>query len=122
MALSTVVKESIWIRRMFKELRRMLDDGNIIYEDNQRAIALAKSPEHHVRTKHIDTIYHFIQEYIEKGQIELWYIFIADIVANTMTKPLTRDKHRQLKAKMGIEQTTSLSQLRSMIKLERQVT
>jgi Reverse transcriptase (RNA-dependent DNA polymerase) len=47
MALSTVVKEVIWIQRMFKELGRTLDNGNVIYEDNQGAIALAKNPEHH---------------------------------------------------------------------------
>jgi hypothetical protein len=102
MALRTAAKEVIWIQRMFEELGRVLEDGKIIYEDNQGAIALAKNPEHHARTKHIDTIYHFIRECVEKGQIKLRYISTADMVADAMTKPLTRDRHRLLTARMGI--------------------
>jgi hypothetical protein len=48
MALSTGVKEVIWIQWMFKELGQTPNDGNVINIDNQGAIALAKNPEHHV--------------------------------------------------------------------------
>jgi hypothetical protein len=67
MALSTAVKEVIWIQRTINELARTLDDEKIIYEDNQGAIALGKNPEHHARTKHIDTVYHFIRECINSN-------------------------------------------------------
>jgi hypothetical protein len=78
-----------------------LDDGKVIYEDNQGAIALAKNPEHHSTTKHIDTIYHFIRECVENHRIELQYLPTASMVADAMTKALTRDRHRELIAKMG---------------------
>jgi hypothetical protein len=71
MALNTAVKEVIWIQWMFKELGRTLDNGKVIYEDNQGAIALAKNPKHHTRTKHINTIYYFIRECVENHRIEL---------------------------------------------------
>ena len=102
MALSGAVKEIIWIQRMFKELGRTLEDEKIIYEDNQGAIALAKNPEQHARTKHIDIQYHFIRECIENGYIELKYIPTEDMVADAMTKPLPKDRHRDLTARMGV--------------------
>jgi uncharacterized protein YeeX (DUF496 family) len=93
MALSTSVKEVIWIQRMFKKLGRTLDDGKVIYEDNQGAITLVKNPEHHIRTKHINTIYHFIRECVENHRIELQYLPTASMVADAMTKTLTWDRH-----------------------------
>jgi hypothetical protein len=74
MALNTMVKEVIWIQRMFKELGRTLNDGKVIYEDNQEAITLAKNSKHYIRTKHINAIYHFIRECVENSQIKLEYL------------------------------------------------
>ncbi|GMF51699.1 unnamed protein product [Phytophthora lilii] len=44
------------------------DEAVKIYEDNQGSIALAKNPEFHKRTKHIDIRYHFVREKVEDGQ------------------------------------------------------
>ena len=43
----------------------------IVYEDNQSAIAMAKDPQFHGRSKHIDIKYHFIREQITKRNLEL---------------------------------------------------
>ena len=43
----------------------------IVYEDNQSAIAMAKDPKFHGRSKHIDIKYHFIREQITKRNLEL---------------------------------------------------
>ncbi|GMF58356.1 unnamed protein product [Phytophthora lilii] len=49
------------------------DEAVKIYEDNQGSIALAKNPEFHKRTKHIDIRYHFVREKVEDGQVVLQY-------------------------------------------------
>jgi Reverse transcriptase (RNA-dependent DNA polymerase)/gag-polypeptide of LTR copia-type/Pol polyprotein, beta-barrel domain/GAG-pre-integrase domain/Integrase core domain len=102
MAVVQAAKESIWIQRFVKELGRNLDNGKVIYVDNQGAIALANNPEHHARTKHIDIQYHFIRECVENDLIELKYCPTEDMVADGLTKALAKDRHWKLAGKMGL--------------------
>lgn len=63
-----------------------------IYQDNQGAIALAKNPIFHQRTKHIDIKYHFVREKVESGEVELVYVPTAMMQADFMTKNLPKPK------------------------------
>ena len=45
--------------------------ATIIYCDNQSAIALAKNPQFHTHTKHIDIQHHFVQDKVSEGAVEL---------------------------------------------------
>ena len=105
MALLQAVKESIWIQRFLKELGRETVVKNVdrIMEDNQGAIALAHNPEYHARTKHIDVQCHFVRECVEMGKVKLVYCPAEEMVADTLTKPLTRDRHWKLIHKMGLQ-------------------
>ena len=103
MALLFATKETIWINRLLGKLGRVAENGNIIREDNQGAIALAHNPEYHARIKHIDIQYHFVRECVEKGLIELQYCSTKDMIADVLTKALARDRHRELISKMGME-------------------
>ncbi|GMF50102.1 unnamed protein product [Phytophthora lilii] len=63
MALTEATQEAIWLKAFLCELSEMKSDEAVkIYEDNQGFIALAKNPEFHKRTKHIDIRYHFVRE------------------------------------------------------------
>ena len=42
------------------------------------------------RLKYMDIYYYFICDLVEKGELKVNYIPIAKIVANSITKPLTR--------------------------------
>uniref|UniRef100_H3H925 Integrase catalytic domain-containing protein n=1 Tax=Phytophthora ramorum TaxID=164328 RepID=H3H925_PHYRM len=60
MALSEATQEAVWLKVFLCELGEMASDEAVkIYEDNQGSIALAKNPQFHKRTKHIDIRYHF---------------------------------------------------------------
>jgi hypothetical protein len=61
------------------------------------------NPEYHARTKHIDVQYHFVRECIEMGKVKLVYCPTEEMVADTLTKPLARDRHWNLVGKMGLE-------------------
>jgi hypothetical protein len=63
-----------------------------IFVDNTGAIFLANNWSTSSRTKHIDTRYHFIREYIEDGSIELIYIRTNENPADMFTKNLSTDK------------------------------
>ena len=70
MALTEATQEAVWLKALLCELGEMKNDDVVkIYEDNQSSIALAKNPEFHKRTKHIDIRYHFVREKVTDGQV-----------------------------------------------------
>ena len=78
------------------------DNQNIIYTDNQGAIALAHNPEHHARTKHVDIQYHFVRNCVEDGTTRLEYCPTEDMVADGLTKALGPERLRKLARMMGM--------------------
>uniref|UniRef100_A0AAV1UAD0 Uncharacterized protein n=1 Tax=Peronospora matthiolae TaxID=2874970 RepID=A0AAV1UAD0_9STRA len=68
MALSEATQEAVWLRVFLCELGEMTSNQAVkIFEDDQGSIALAKNPEFHKRTKHIDIRYHFAREKVGEG-------------------------------------------------------
>ncbi|KAG6606568.1 Retrovirus-related Pol polyprotein from transposon TNT 1-94 [Phytophthora cinnamomi] len=104
MALSEATQEAVWLKVFLRELGEMASDEAIkIYEDNQGSIALAKNPEFHKRTKHIDIRYHFVREKVEDGQVVLEYCSTKDMLADIMTKAITSVQFEVLRHKLGIQ-------------------
>ena len=52
-----------------EDLQQKQSEATRIFVDNKSAIALAKNPVHHERSKHIDTRFHFIREHIKEGDV-----------------------------------------------------
>jgi len=105
-ALAQAIKEAIWLQALLKDLGMEKYAPRTINCDNQGAIALAKNPTHHARTKHIDIQLHFVRDHVERGTIELMYCPTEDMVADIMTKALARDRHARLMGLMGLKNTT----------------
>jgi len=105
-ALSPVIKEAIWLQNLLKDLYMAKYTPKVINCDNQGAIALAKNPTHHARTKHIEIELHFIRDHVKHGTIELKYYLTEDMIADIMTKALARDRHVRLMGLMELETTT----------------
>ena len=74
-----------------------------IYEDNQGAISIAKSPVGHARTKHIDIRYHFVRKRVQDGAIALKYIGTHEMIAVILTKPLPKHRFEKLVTKLGMK-------------------
>ena len=79
---------------------------DIILEDNQSAICLAKSQQVHGRTKHIDIKDHFICDLVEAGRIKLTYRASEDMVADMLTKGLIIKQFEKLQLLAGIAEFT----------------
>lgn len=75
--------------------------------DNQGSLALAKNPEFHSRTKHIEVQYHWIRELVEGGEVNLSYIPTNDMLADALTKGLSRNKHERLMDLLGLDLRSS---------------
>jgi hypothetical protein len=70
MALSEAVKEALWIKSFINNLNIGIHFDTVpIHVDNESAIKLAKNPEFHNRSKHIDIKYHFLREHVDTGTI-----------------------------------------------------
>ena len=91
-AITEASKEALFLRQLYKDVSGNKKDSVRLFTDNQGAIALAKNPVHHKRTKHIDIRYHFIRSLVLNGIIILSYIPSAENIADLFTKPLPRPK------------------------------
>ena len=60
--------------------------------DNQIANNFVYNHHIHERLKHIDVAYHHVKNLIKKNFIQLNYIFNFEIIANDMTKLLSKKK------------------------------
>jgi len=70
--------------------------------DNQGALALAKNPVHHTRSKHIDIKHHYIRETIAQGIVWLKHVSTSDMAADFLTKPLGRVRLQKCLSLIGM--------------------
>jgi hypothetical protein len=87
-ALTEAAKEALWFRHILYELNYLPNQPIQIYEDNTGAIAIAKHPINHSRTKHIDIKYYFIRQSIQLNQISIQHIETKNQISDIFTKPL----------------------------------
>ena len=102
-ALSTATQEAIWLRRLLADVGEPPEGLTEIYEDNQRAISMAKNPVGHARTKHIDIRYHFVREGVQDGAIALKYIATDEMIADILTKPLPKHRFQKHVTELGMK-------------------
>ncbi|KAG6503040.1 hypothetical protein ZIOFF_035329 [Zingiber officinale] len=68
---SVATSLAIWLRRILADLGHHQIKGTVLYCDNKSAIAMAKNPVHHSRTRHIALKHHFIRQAIKDKEIQL---------------------------------------------------
>lgn len=78
-------------------------EPTVIYCDNKSAIAIAKNPAMHGRTKHIDTRFHFIRGLIADEEIKLLHCSTNEQVADVLTKALSVKKHVHFTEQLGVK-------------------
>jgi hypothetical protein len=105
MAQTQATKEAMWLRRLLKELLRNQNEpaATIILGDNRGAIALAKNPQFHSRTKHIDIQHHSVREMQTDGKVDLQYVPTEDQIAGGLTKALPKDKFIRFRDAIGLD-------------------
>ena len=80
----------------------------IIHFHNQSCINLFENLVFHDNSKHIEIIYHLIKDYVQRGVVQLQYVFTDEQVANILTKCLGRGKHVYFRDKLGVVKNTFL--------------
>jgi hypothetical protein len=87
---SEATRELLWLRKVAKALGVHQDTPLILHEDNQGAISLAKEESHKRRTKHLDVRYHFVRQCVQSGLVQLVYCRTEEMVADFLTKAVSR--------------------------------
>ncbi|KAK2352400.1 secreted RxLR effector protein [Trifolium repens] len=104
-AASSAAKEAVWIKKFISELEVVpsIVDPISLYCDNNGAIAQAKEPRSHQRSKHILRRFHLIREIIDRGDVKICKVPTLDNIADPLTKPLAQLKHDGHTRSMGIK-------------------
>ncbi|KAK6153546.1 hypothetical protein DH2020_013185 [Rehmannia glutinosa] len=91
----------LWMRQQLRDYE--IEEKEIpIMCDNTSAIAITQNLVLHSRTKHIDVIYHFIRDHVEKKDIVLEYISTDKQLADIFTKPSCESRFEELKHELGL--------------------
>ena len=72
--------------------------------DNQLAIALAKNPVLHDRSKHINIKFHFLRDCINGGQTIIEFVKTSRQLADILTKSLGRLRFMELRKMIGMDE------------------
>ncbi len=123
MGQTQAIKEAVWLKSLLDQLSYSGSVNSLseqaptefedppsalktitIYCDNQGAVALAKNPESHARSKHIDIQWHYQKEKVEDGSVQLKYIPTEEQIADCPTKPWTKEKFLAFQKALGLEQ------------------
>jgi hypothetical protein len=95
MAVSELATEILYVAGILKFLGIPIEYPIIVNVDNIGAVYLAKNATTGNRTKHIDTRYHFVREYVEDGIIKVKFVRSEENHADLFTKNLNIEKFKK---------------------------
>ena len=105
-ATTSAATQALWLSRLLGELLGRKVDVVELKVDSKSALALAKNPVFHDRSKHIQIKYHFIRDCLEDGSIKANHIATTDQLADILTKSLGKAKFQEMRRRIGLKQIT----------------
>jgi transposase InsO family protein len=100
-AAATGACQGVWLRRLLEEIAGA-QAPPMLRVDNQPAIALAKNPVLHDRSKHIDVKFHFLRSCVDEGKIVIEFVDTNRQLADILTKSLGRLRFSEMKKMIGM--------------------
>ena len=91
----------IWLHGFLNELGKK-QEMSILHSDSQSAIFLAKNSAFHLKSKHIQTKYHFICYLVEDKMVILEKICGSKNLTDMLTKGVTIKKLKLCVASVGL--------------------
>lgn len=101
-AAAAAVNQAIWLRKVLTDVGHDQVDATTILCDSKSAVAMAKNPVFHGRSKHIKIKYHFLREAESDGEVKLVHYNSEDQAADILTKALPKSRFETLRAKLGV--------------------
>ncbi|KAG8493234.1 hypothetical protein CXB51_010575 [Gossypium anomalum] len=101
-AAASAVNQAIWLRKILADLNLIQEEATEILCDNKSAVAIAKNPVFHGRTKHFDIKLHVIREMEQACEIKLVHCNSENQIADILTKGLGVSRFNKLRELMGV--------------------
>jgi len=88
MASTLASKEVVWLQILCSGIE-LVQQAVRLDCDSQSAIFLAKNPNYHSKTKHIDGQYHFVRDMVEEKKVLLEKVDTLKNVLDSLTKSMS---------------------------------
>jgi hypothetical protein len=92
-AVSEAAREIRFVYQILTDLDLKVTLPIIVKVDNVGAIFMSENSSATSRTKHIDTRYHYIREFIEEGFLKIVFVRSSENLADFLTKNVSKDVH-----------------------------
>jgi hypothetical protein len=66
-AISEASREALWLRHLYGELGFAQKQATVLFGDNDGSIAMAKNPQFHKHTKHVELRWHWVRNLVQDG-------------------------------------------------------
>jgi hypothetical protein len=85
-SLVMTTSEFIWLQSLLTELGQKSSQLLVLWCDNLGATFLATNPVFHIRTKHIELVFHFVHEKLATKQLAIHFLCLANQITDVFTK------------------------------------
>ena len=87
------MQEAVWLKRFLQRLgiTAHSEEAVTLYSDSTIALAYAKDPKYHEKSKHVEIKYHFIRDMVMRGEVVMKHISTRSMVVDPLTKTIARD-------------------------------
>ncbi len=104
-----VAKETLALKRFFRDLSLDLGEPWTIFCDNQQTIRLIVGENERITTKlrHVDIQNMWLRQEHSKGEFEVTYLPTSDMPADGLTKNLPRYKFEHFRALLNLQNVHS---------------
>ena len=103
--LADAAKQAIWLHHFLYAIGKLevyKKKTTTVYRNNIDFLNLTANLIFHFRIKHIQIRYHAIQDYIERGKIQIQYVQINEMLADSLIKALNHIKFKQMIKELGL--------------------
>ena len=99
-ALSKICAELMFIKQILEFLGIEVELPIVVEVDNLGAIYMANNETVGGRTRHVDTRYHFVKEFVKNGMVMVVFVKSEDNDADIMTKNVRQNLYMKHSSKM----------------------
>ncbi|GKV24196.1 hypothetical protein SLEP1_g33835 [Rubroshorea leprosula] len=99
---AVTVNQAVWLRKLLADVKYPQTKPTEMLCDNQLAVAIAKNPVFHKRTKHIKIKYQTLRPATQDGEIQLLYSSSEEQLADIFTKGLQKASFEYLRGMLGM--------------------
>ena len=105
-AAATAACEGVWLGRLHGDLMDRDPEQVVLNVDSKSESFIREDSVRHDRSKHTDTVYHYIKDCVEEAKMKVNYVCTDDQMTDILTKVLDREKLLEMQRRIGVGAVT----------------